>query len=64
MLTALWTGNISPTPVLKTATAEVLATAFSEVGFSKDFVADATHELVHCFTNKVIIETSILIISP
>ena len=64
MLTALRTGDISPTPVLKTANTEVLATAFSEVGFSKDFVADATQELVHCFTNKVIVETSIHIISP
>ena len=64
MLTALWTGDISPTPVLKTTTAKVLATAFSEVGFSKDFMADATHELIHCFTNKVIVETSIHIISP
>ena len=64
MLTALRTGDISPTPVLKTANTEVLATAFSEVGFSEDFVADATHKLVHSFTNKVIVKTSIHIISP
>ena len=63
MLTALWTCDISPTPVPKTATAEVLATAFSEVGLSKNFVANATHELVHCFTNKLVVKTSIHILS-
>ena len=63
MLTALWACDISPTPVPKTATAEVLATAFSEVGLSKNFVANATHELIHCFTNKLVVETSIHILS-
>ena len=45
-------------PVVKTAATVVLATTDSKVGFSKNFGANTTGEIVHRF-NKFVIKPSI-----